>query len=81
MEEYTLINKDRKRIKVFNLFKDVINSFLFIDVMEISYKCVYKRVNKSVMKGSRVESFENERKEYKKLLGEVWKKNFIFKVT
>ena len=40
MEEYTLINKSRKRTKVFNLFKDISNSFPFIGSMEISYKCV-----------------------------------------
>ena len=40
MEEYTLINKDRTKTKVFNLFKDISNSFSFIGAMEISYKCV-----------------------------------------
>ena len=60
------------RTKVFNLFKEVSNSFQFIGAMEISYKYVYKRVNKSVMKGSRLESFEDARKEYKKLLEEGW---------
>ena len=39
MEEYTLINKDRTRTKVFNLFKDISKSFPFIGAMEISYKC------------------------------------------
>ena len=43
MEEYTLINKDRKRIKLFKLFKlfkDVSNSSPFIDAIENSYECV-----------------------------------------
>ncbi len=38
--------------------------------MEISHGCVYKRASKPVMKGSRVESIEDARKEYKKLLEE-----------
>ncbi len=72
MEEYTPIPKNRSRTKVFNLFKDVSNSFPFIGAMEISDKCFYKRVNKPVMKGSRLEIFEDARKEYKKLLEEGW---------
>ena len=34
--------------------------------------------SKPVMKGSRVESIEDARKEYKKLLEEGWKKTSIF---
>ena len=64
MEGYSLINKDRTIEKFYNLFKEVSNSFQFIGAMEISYKYVYKRVNKPVMKGSRLESFEDARKEY-----------------
>ena len=40
----------------------------------ISYGCVFKRSSKPVMKGSRVESIEEARKEYKKLLEEGWEK-------
>ena len=40
----------------------------------ISYCCVFKRSSKPVMKGSRVESIEEVRKEYKKLLEEGWEK-------
>ena len=47
--------------------------------MEISYGCVYKRSSKPVMKGSRVESIEDARKEYKQLLEEGWKKTSIYK--
>ena len=79
MEEFTLINKDRSRIKVFKPFADLIKPSLSIDAMEISYGCVYKRATKPVMKGSRVESIEDARKEYKKLLEEGWKKTYIFK--
>ena len=45
--------------------------------MEISYGCVYKRSSKPVMKGLRVESIEDARKEYKQLLEEGWKKTYI----
>ena len=48
MEEYTFVNKNRIRAKVFKLFKDVNNSFPFIDGMEISCECVYKRADKPI---------------------------------
>ena len=47
--------------------------------MEIQYACVYKRSSIPVIKGSRVESIEDARKEYKLLLEEGWKKTSIFK--
>ena len=74
MEKFTLINKDRSRIKVFEPFEDVSKPSPSIDAMMISYGCVYKRSSKPVMKGSRVETIEEARKEYKQLLDEGWKK-------
>ena len=79
MKVYTLINNDRSRIKVFKPFEDISNPSSIINAIEISYGCVYKRSSKPVMKGSRVESIEDARKEYKKLLEEGWKKTSIFK--
>ena len=79
MEEFTLINNDRSRIKVFKTFEDISNPFSNINAIEISYGCVYKRSSKPVMKGSRIESIEDARKEYKKLLEEGWQKTSIFK--
>ena len=79
MEKFTLINKDRSRIKVFEPFEDVSKPSPLLDAMMISYGCVFKRSNRPVMKGSRVETIENARKEYKKLLEEGWKKTSIFK--
>ena len=70
MEKFTLINKDRSRIKVFEPFEDNSKPSSIIDAILISYGCVYKRSSKPVMKGSRVESIEEARKEYKKLLEE-----------
>ena len=78
MEKFTLINKDRSRIKVFEPFEDVSKPSPSIDAMMISYGCVYKRSSKPVMKGSRVEKIEDARKEYKKLLEEGWKKTYRF---
>ena len=78
MEKFTLINKDRSRIKVFKPFEDVSKPSPTINAMEICYGCVYKRASKPLMKGSRVESIEDARKEYKKLLEEGWKKTSIF---
>ena len=79
MEKFTLINKDRSRIKVFEPFEDVSKPSPSLDAMMISYGCVFKRSNRPVMKGSRVETIENARKEYKKLVEEGWKKTSIFK--
>ena len=74
MEKFTLINKDRSRIKVFELFEDLSKPSPSINAMMISYGCVYKRSSRPVMKGSRVETIENARKEYKELLKQGWKK-------
>ena len=79
MEKFTLINKDRSRIKVFETFEDASTPSQSIDAMMISYGCVYKRSSKPVMKGSRVETIEDARKEYKQLLEEGWKKTSIFR--
>ena len=79
MEEFTLINKQRNRIKVFKPFEDISKPSPNINAMEISYGCVYKRSSKPIIKGSRVESIEDARREYKQLLEEGWKKTSIFK--
>ena len=80
LEKFILINKERSRIKVFEPFEDVSKPSPSIDAMMISYGCVFKRSSKPVMKGSRVETIETARKEYKQLLEEGWKKTSIFKV-
>ena len=79
MDKFTLINKDRSRIKVFAPFEDITKPSPSLDAMMISYGCVYKRSSKPVMKGSRVETIEDARKEYKELLNEGWKKTSIFR--
>ena len=79
IEKFTLISKDRSRIKVFEPFEEISKTSLSIDAMMISYGCLYKRSSKPVMKGSRVETIENARKEYKQLLEEGWKKTCIFR--
>ena len=79
MEEFTFINKQRNRIKVFKPFEDISKPSLSINAMEIIYGCVYKRSSKPVMKGSRVETIEDARKEYKQLLEEGWEKTSIYK--
>jgi len=78
MERFILINNERNRIKVFETFEDVSKPSPSIDAMMISYGCVYKRSSKPVMKGSRVETIEAARKEYKELLEAGWKKTSIF---
>jgi len=79
MEKFMLINKERNRIKVFEPFEDVSKPSPSIDAMMISYGCLYKRSSKPVMKGSRVETVEAARKEYKQLLDEGWKKTSILR--
>ena len=78
MEKFTLINKARSRIKVFAPFDDSSKNPFMINEILISYGCVLKRSSKPVMKGSRVESIEEARKEYKKLLEEGWVKTYRF---
>ena len=76
-EEIFLINKQRNRVKRFRKFENISN--IENDFIEIEYGCVYKNSSKPVYKGSRIESIEDARKEYKKLLVEGWKKTNIFK--
>ena len=78
MEKFTLINKARSRIKVFEPFEDCSKNSSMINAILISYGCVYKRSSKPVMKGSRVESIKEARNEYKKLLEEEWQKTYKF---
>ena len=78
MEKFTLINKDRSRIKVFEPFEDVSKPSPTINEIMVSYGCVYKRSSKPVMKASRVETIEAAREEYKKLLEAGWNKTSIF---
>ena len=70
MEKFTLINKARSRIKVFEPFDDSSKNPSIINAILISYGCVLNRPSKPVMKGSRVESIEEAREEYIKLLEE-----------
>jgi len=76
VEEITLINKLRNRIKVFKTFKSCLKQAQ--EMIEIEYGCVYKRSSKPVMKGSRIEPIEQAREEYKQLLEEGWKKTSIY---
>jgi len=62
MDKFTLINKNRSRIKVFQQFEDISKPRTTIDAMMISYGCVYRRSSSPVMKGSRVETIEAARK-------------------
>ena len=76
MEQFTLINKQRNRIKIFKKFKSTLPQAE--EVMEIEYACVYKRSSKPVIKGSRIETLEKAREEYKELLAEGWMKTSIY---
>ena len=76
MKKYTLINKQRNRIKIFKSFKSTLPQAE--EVMEIEYACVYKRSSKPVIKGSRIETLEKAREEYKELIAEGWRKTSIY---
>ena len=78
MEKFIFINKARPRIKLFEPFVDSSKNSSMVNGILISYGCVFKRSSKPVMKGSRVESIEEARKEYKKLLDKGWEKTYRF---
>ena len=80
MEKFTLINKAISRIKVFEPFEDSSKNSSMINAILITYGCVFNRSSKPVMKGSRVESIEEARNEYKKLLEEGWEKTYRFNI-
>jgi len=61
LEKFTLIDKARSRIKLFEPFDDSSKNPSMNNTILISYGCVFKRSSKPVMKGSRVESIEEER--------------------
>ena len=62
IEKFTLINKARSRIKVFEPFDDSSKNSSMINEILISYDCNFKRSTKPAIKGSRVESIEEARK-------------------
>ena len=76
MEQFTLINQKRNRIKVFKTFASNIKQAK--EMMEIGYGCFYKGSSKPVMKGTRIETIQAARKEYKELVEEGWQKINIF---
>jgi len=76
VEQFTLVNKLKNRIKDFKTFQSTLKQAQ--EMMEIEYGCIYKRNSKPVMKGSRIETIEAARKEYKELLEEGWKKTSIY---
>ena len=78
MKKFILINNDRSRIKVFEPFENISKPSSIINAILISYGCVYKRSSKTILKGSRVESIEEARKEYQKLLEVGWTKTYRF---
>ena len=65
-------------LKYLNLLRIALRTFPKINTISISYCCVFKRSSEPVMKGSRVESIEEARNEYKKLLEEGWEKTYRF---
>ena len=77
MKRFTLINKQRNRIKIFKTFKSTLPQAE--EVMEIEYACVYKRSSKPVIKGSRIETLEKAREEYKELLADGWENTSLYK--
>ena len=50
MEKFTLINKARSRIKVFEPFEHNLNNSSMVNAILISYGCVFKRSSKLNLK-------------------------------
>ena len=73
MEKFTLINKARSRIKVFEPFEDSSKNPSMINAILISYGCLLKRSSKPVIKGSKVEYIEETRKNIKTIKGRLGK--------
>ena len=84
MEKFTLINKARSRIKVFEPFEDSSKNSSMINAILISYGCVFKRSSKPVMKSlglnlskKREKNIKNyKRKGGKKLIDSTVKKKW-----
>ena len=55
MEKFTLINKARSRIKVFEPFEDSSKKSSMTNAILISYGCVFKLSSNPFMESSRVE--------------------------
>ena len=68
MEKFTLINKARSRIKVFEPFEDSSKNSSMINAVLIYYGCFFKPSSKPVMKGSKDESIVEARNAYEKIL-------------
>ena len=79
MDKFKFVNIERSRIKVFEPFEDVSKLSSSINAMKVSYGFVYKKRCIPLMKGSRLESIEATRKEFKQLLDEGWRETSIFK--
>ena len=80
MKTFSLVNRARSGIKVFEPFEKCSKNSFMINAILISWGWVFKRSSQSVMKGYRVESTEEARNEYKKLLEEGWGKLIDSKV-
>ena len=76
MKKFTLINKQRNRIKIFKSFKSTLPQAE--EVIEIEYACIYKRSGKPVIQGSRIETLEKAREEYKELIADGWRTTSIY---
>ena len=63
MDKFTLINKDRTRIKVFETFEDVSKPSPSIDAMMISYGCcIYKEVVNQLLKVTELKLLKQQEK-------------------
>ena len=78
MEKFTLINKTRSRIKVFESFEDSSKNSPTINAILISYGCVFKLSGKPVIKGLGLNLSKKRETNIKKLLEEGWEKTYRF---
>ena len=78
MEKFTLIDKARSRIKLFEPFDDSSKNPSIINAILIPYSFVHKRSNKKFMKGSEVKSIEEATSEYKNYQRKCGEKTYRF---
>ena len=74
MEKFTLINKARSRIKVFEPFDDSSKNSSMFNAILISYGCFHTQSSKPIMINHMIELNEKSRKDHKNLLADDAKK-------
>ena len=76
-EELFLMNKNRKRLKRFRKYENIVHKDN--NYMEIDFGYIFRTSTKPVWKGTRIETVEEGLLEYDEMLKEGWKKTNLYK--